>query len=532
MPSPSVGEHLNLPALTDGTELVGEYAGSGYRKPPHLIQRRDGQVIHLPDLLYRTVKELRRQRGIEASAERILERVAEELSHATGRGFAAEHVAFLLDEKLAPLGITTRSDGTAPPVTKTEHAVLGLKTRAALVSEHTTWVIAGLFAWLFHPVAVVLLVGALFAAEAWLFTTQNTGAAITGVMAQPLGVLVTVGLTLLSAAFHEVGHASACRYGKVRPGVMGCGIYVVWPAFYTDVTNSYRLGRAGRLRTDLGGVYFNGLFILALTGIYAQAPTPVLLAAILLINLEMVQQLLPTLRFDGYYIMSDLVGIPDLFKYIGPILRHKVLRRPAEPRLRELKRWPQTVVTLWVLLVLPVLAVQLGVVVLRLPDMITQAWATASHLFGTAGSPLGIVASVVQMLFLLLPIIGVGLVLWSLLRTLARLAAKQVRTAGGLPTPSAMLWGLLHMLFALAVAYLLWRMSRTSVRRAESEGPAAPRPVLACELRPFDGGRSPMEPPCGATIFGYAEVPATGGPVRAGQKAAERTDTPPVPLDA
>lgn len=115
MPSPSVGEHLNLPALTDGTELVGEYAGSGYRKPPHLIQRRDGQVIHLPDLLYRTVKELRRQRGIEASAERILERVAEELSHATGRGFAAEHVAFLLDEKLAPSASPPAATAPRPP---------------------------------------------------------------------------------------------------------------------------------------------------------------------------------------------------------------------------------------------------------------------------------------------------------------------------------------------------------------------------------------------------------------------------------
>ena len=34
---------------------------------------------------------------------------------------------------------------------------------------------------------------------------------------------------------------------------MGAGLYLVWPAFYTDVTDSYRLGRAGRLRTDLGG---------------------------------------------------------------------------------------------------------------------------------------------------------------------------------------------------------------------------------------------------------------------------------------
>lgn len=522
MPSPSVRE--NLPALADGTELVGEYAGSGYRKPPHMVQRRDGQVIHLPDLLYRTVKELHRHSGTEDTAEALLGRVAEAMSKATGRGFAAEHIAYLLDEKLAPLGITTRSDGTAPVVTKSEHAVLGLRTRAALVSEQTTWVIAGLFAWLFHPAAVIPVLAALLAAETWLFTTQDTGGAMIGVMAEPVGVLVTVGLTLLSAAFHEIGHASACRYGKVRPGAMGCGIYVVWPAFYTDVTNSYRLGRAGRLRTDLGGVYFNGLFILGLTAVYAQHPTPVLLAAILLINLEVVQQLLPTLRFDGYYIMSDLVGIPDLFKYIGPILRHKILRRPPEPRLRELKPWPQTVVTLWVLLVLPALVLQLGVVVLRLPDMLAQAWNTAGGLIGSAASPLGIAASVLQMLFLLLPIIGVGLVLWSLVRTVVRLAANKMHTAGGLPTPSAVLWGALHMLLALTVAYLLWMMSRISVRRAEAEGAAAPRPVLACEFRPFEGGRGRAGTPIGATTFGYGSNPAgDSGSATADGPAAQGT---------
>ena len=42
---------------------------------------------------------------------------------------------------------------------------------------------------------------------------------------------------------------------------MGAGLYLVWPAFYTDVTDSYRLGRAGRIRTDLGGLYFNAIVV-------------------------------------------------------------------------------------------------------------------------------------------------------------------------------------------------------------------------------------------------------------------------------
>ena len=40
---------------------------------------------------------------------------------------------------------------------------------------------------------------------------------------------------------------------------MGAGIYMVWPAFYTDVTDAYRLPRRARLRTDLGGIYFNAV---------------------------------------------------------------------------------------------------------------------------------------------------------------------------------------------------------------------------------------------------------------------------------
>ena len=46
------------------------------------------------------------------------------------------------------------------------------------------------------------------------------------------------GAIVLSAAFHEIGHAAACRYGGGMPGKMGCGLYLAWPAFYTDVTDA------------------------------------------------------------------------------------------------------------------------------------------------------------------------------------------------------------------------------------------------------------------------------------------------------
>ena len=85
---------------------------------------------------------------------------------------------------------------------------------------------------------------------------------------------------VVATAFHEFGHASACRYGGARPGVMGVGFYLVYPAFYCDVTDAYRLNRAGRLRTDLGGVYFNGIFALLAGAVYfATGQEAALLAA-------------------------------------------------------------------------------------------------------------------------------------------------------------------------------------------------------------------------------------------------------------
>ena len=62
-------------------------------------------------------------------------------------------------------------------------------------------------------------------------------------MASPALFLLAFGLVVLSAAFHECGHATACTVGGAEPGRMGAGIYVAWPAFYTDVTDAYRLDR-------------------------------------------------------------------------------------------------------------------------------------------------------------------------------------------------------------------------------------------------------------------------------------------------
>ena len=179
---------------------------------------------------------------------------------------------------------------------------------------------------------------------------------------------------VVATAFHEFGHASACRYGGARPGVMGAGIYLVWPAFYCDVTDAYRLDRAGRLRTDLGGVYFNALFALLCGGVYFATGEEAALLAASVQHVLALQQLMPLLRFDGYYVLSDLTGVPDILSRIKPIFRSLVPRREPEPRVEELKPWVRSVVTTYLIVLVPALTFLLVTMVMGMPRMLATTY--------------------------------------------------------------------------------------------------------------------------------------------------------------
>ena len=50
-------------------------------------------------------------------------------------------------------------------------------------------------------------------------------------------------------------------------------------------------------------------------------------------HLLVLQQLLPLLRFDGYYVLSDLTGVPDVLGRVKPVLRSLLPGRGDEPRV-------------------------------------------------------------------------------------------------------------------------------------------------------------------------------------------------------
>ena len=406
-PTPlSAATSTESPQLGAGVELLGPYQGSGFKEQRFLIRRPDGQIVQLPPLLYHVV---------EGAAEgRDYSAIAENVGAAISRKVSADDVRFMVDEKLRPLGLV--GDGEDEPEPSTPKAgLLSLKYKSALVPPPVVRVIAATFMPLFAPPVILAVLGATVALDVWLFEVHGLAQGLRGALYQPGMLLLLLALVALSAAFHECGHAAATRYGGAEPGAMGAGLYLVWPALYTDITDAYRLGRGGRLRADLGGVYFNTIFMLLTAGAFFLTGFEPLLLLIPLQHLEIAHQLLPFLRLDGYYIVSDLTGVPDVLSRIKPTLKSLVPGLPADPRVRELKPWARTVMTIYLLLLVPIMLFMFSMMALAAPRVFATAWdalkVTWQHVQVAVDRRqlMASVVSLIQLAVLTLPPLGLAL---------------------------------------------------------------------------------------------------------------------------
>ena len=438
----SAGGHA-APARADGAVLIGEMQGSGYRTPPALARRADGQTVQLTPLLYATLSAL--------DGRRTYDDVASAVAHATGKPVSADNARELV-EKLRPTGLVAREDGSEPDLPRS-NPLLGLRFKVAVTDEEKTRRLTTPFAALFHPVvALPLLLGFAWITW-WVLFDKGLASATHEAFARPGLLLAVLAITVLSAGFHEFGHAAAARRGGATPGVMGAGLYLVWPAFYTDVTDSYRLGRVGRLRTDLGGLYFNAIIAVVTVGAWWLTRYDAILLLVATQILQMLRQLLPFVRFDGYHVLADLTGVPDLFARIGPVLRSLVPGRPAHPDARALKPWARAVVTAWVLTVVPVLLGVTVLMVLTLPRVVGTAWAAAgaqqdqmAAAWGD-GNLISVAARALAMVVVVLPIAAFAYVLVRLVRqvggaVLRRTAGKPLQRALAGVTALALVAGL------------------------------------------------------------------------------------------
>lgn len=168
-------------------------------------------------------------------------------------------------------------------------------------------------AWLFAPRLAILIVTVF--AVLHIFVLPEAARTVHSIWsARDLVELAT--FFMLSGLIHEVGHTAACRYFKCPHGAIGVGLYFIFPVWYADVTKAWRLKRGQRAVVDIGGVYFQSIFLIAVDAYALSTGSHLAFKLAWLITFAMLFTLNPVFKFDGYWLLSDLSGCHNLHKQV------------------------------------------------------------------------------------------------------------------------------------------------------------------------------------------------------------------------
>lgn len=134
-----------------------------------------------------------------------------------------------------------------------------------------------------------------------------------------LGGAVSFAIALTFAKLcHEFGHAYMAKRAGCRVQSMGLAFMVMLPMFYTDVSDAWRVNdRRSRLLIGAGGVLAELLLACIALLAWSLLPDgPARTAAFMLASATWITTLVinlnPFMRFDGYFLLSDLWGIDNL----------------------------------------------------------------------------------------------------------------------------------------------------------------------------------------------------------------------------
>ena len=208
--------------------------------------------------------------------------------------------------------------------------------RLPLVPAHVVARLARPLATVFRPAIVTLLLGASLA-----LIILSTARGIPSLM-ESAALWPAYLLFLISVLWHELGHASACaRFGAV-PSRIGFAIYLIFPVFFSDVTSAWQLKRWQRVVVGLGGTYFQLMAAGAYAATFLLTGWAPLQSAVVLILGSCAFSLNPVLKFDGYWVVADALGISNLDQQPLRLLQHAWNRLRGSPCTPLL--WPSYII--------------------------------------------------------------------------------------------------------------------------------------------------------------------------------------------
>jgi putative peptide zinc metalloprotease protein len=141
---------------------------------------------------------------------------------------------------------------------------------------------------------------------------------------------VTLGFTKF---FHEFGHAYTAKSYGLRVPQMGVAFLIFFPCLYCNTTDAWRLAdRKQRMAIGMAGIAAD--FALAVIATYIwhfSKPGIINSLSFYLVGIALISTVFfnanPYVRFDGYYVLSDYLRIPNLMMKSRGYLRYLFLNR-------------------------------------------------------------------------------------------------------------------------------------------------------------------------------------------------------------
>jgi putative peptide zinc metalloprotease protein len=146
-------------------------------------------------------------------------------------------------------------------------------------------------------------------------------------------------------AVHELAHAAMCDYYGGKPRGIGTGLYYLAPFFYCDTSDAWRLPRRARIMISVAGP-LSTVVISSFLVFWSYFVSPGYGRDVLQIGAFFgyygtLLNFSPVIETDGYYILADVLNIPNLrdeaFGFVKRALK-RLVRRPVHTVRQSARR--------------------------------------------------------------------------------------------------------------------------------------------------------------------------------------------------
>jgi len=244
------------------------------------------------------------------NGKNTLEEITSIYNTNNNQNITAEIIQQLLYSKLSKYGIVKNKDVVVEPLSRASY----LKLSTIIIPEKIVNRVAELFTSLFNPITlkVITLLTLLFCLFIGLNNYELLEPFINDL--SEVSFVFILPITFIGIFIHELGHAAAAKHYGINSRGIGFGFYLFSPVFFADVTKAWRLNPKQRIVIDLAGIYFELIYISFLLFIFLITKEVNFLLVSFILFVDIIYNLDPFLRTDGYWVVSDGLKIPNLRK--------------------------------------------------------------------------------------------------------------------------------------------------------------------------------------------------------------------------